>query len=83
MTTFAWRTTNENEGEAWTMNAVYYIDALSMAVPYCHIVVPDREMASPPSRSHAAERHGIQITTSLSVFPTLSRELAGSEVWPT
>ena len=53
----------------WSMNAVHDIDALSMAVPYCHIVVPDREMASLLSRSRAAERHGTRIITALSDLP--------------
>jgi hypothetical protein len=37
-----------------TMNAIHDIDALSMAVPYCHIVVPDREMADLLSLRHRA-----------------------------
>ena len=53
----------------WNMNAVHDIDALSMAVPYCHVVVPDREMASLLSRSRAAERHGTQIITALPHLP--------------
>ena len=32
------------------MNAIHYIDALNMVVPYCH-VVPDREMTNLLSRS--------------------------------
>jgi hypothetical protein len=53
----------------WSMNAVHDIDALSMAVPYCHVVVPDREMASLLSRSRAAERHRTQIITALPDLP--------------
>jgi hypothetical protein len=53
----------------WSLNAVHDIDALSMAVAYCHVVVPDREMASLLSRSRAAERHGTQIITALSDLP--------------
>jgi hypothetical protein len=34
-----------NPAKLWSTNAIHEIDALSMAVPYCHIVVPDREMA--------------------------------------
>ena len=34
-----------NPAKPWSMNAIHDIDALSMAVPYCHVVVPDREMA--------------------------------------
>lgn len=60
----------------WSMNAVHDIDALSMAVPYCHIVVPDREMASLLSRSRAAERYGAQIITALPDLPDVLSGLA-------
>lgn len=59
------------------MNAVHDIDALSMAVPYCHVVVPDREMASLLSRSRAAERHGTQIIAALPNLPDALSGLAG------
>ncbi len=58
-----------NAAKPWSMNAVHDIDALSMAVPYCHVVVPDREMASLLSRSRAAERHGTQIIAALPDLP--------------
>jgi hypothetical protein len=58
-----------NAAKPWSMNTVHDIDALSMAVPYCHVVVPDREMASLLSRSRAAERHGTQIITALLDLP--------------
>ena len=61
----------------WTMNAIHDIDALSMAVPYCHVVVPDREMASLLSRSRAAERHGTQIIAALPDLPDALPDLAG------
>ena len=48
------------------MNAVHGIDAVSMAVPYCHVVSSSRtETASLLSRSRAAQRHGTQIITAL------------------
>jgi hypothetical protein len=53
----------------WSINTVHDIDALSMAVPYCHVVVPDREMASLLSRSRAADRHGTHIVTALAELP--------------
>lgn len=61
----------------WTMNAIHDIDALSKAVPYCHVVVPDREMASLLSRSRAAERHGTQIIAALPDLPDALPDLAG------
>jgi hypothetical protein len=66
-----------NAAKPWSMNAVHDIDALSMAVPYCHVVVPDREMASLLSRSHAAERHGTQVIPALRDLPDALRGLAG------
>ncbi|MBL7487178.1 hypothetical protein I6A60_08560 [Frankia sp. AgB1.9] len=60
----------------WSMNAVHDIDALSMAVPYCHVVVPDREMASLLARSHTAERHGTVIIAGLTDLPDALRGLA-------
>jgi hypothetical protein len=65
-----------NATKPWTMNAIHDIDALSMAVPYCHIVVPDREMTSLLSRSGAGPRHGTKIITTLSGLPDALRELA-------
>ena len=56
-------------GKPWSMNAIHDIDALSMAVPYCHVVVPDSEMASLLSRSRAAERYQTQIITALPDLP--------------
>lgn len=60
----------------WTMNAVHDIDALSMAVPYCHVVVPDREMASLLSRSGTGSHYGTKIVTTLSELPDILPELA-------
>jgi hypothetical protein len=60
----------------WSMNAVHDIDALSLAVPYCHVVVPDREMASLLSRSRAAERYGTQIIAALPDLPDALPDLA-------
>jgi len=45
------------------MNAIHDIDALSMAVPYCHVVVPDREMDNLLSRSGTGPRYGTKINT--------------------
>ncbi len=65
-----------NAAKPWTMNAIHDIDALSMAVPYCHVVVPDREMASLLSRSRTAERHGTQIIAALPDLPDALPRLA-------
>jgi hypothetical protein len=65
-----------NATKPWTMNAIHDIDALSMAVPYCHIVVTDREMTSLLRRSGTGPRHGTRIITTLSELPDALPELA-------
>lgn len=64
-----------NPSKPWTMNPIHDIDALSMAVPYCHIVVPDREMADLMSRSGTGQRYGTKIITDLSALPDALPEL--------
>ncbi|WP_217561735.1 hypothetical protein [Streptomyces sp. GbtcB6] len=58
-----------NHTKAWTVNALHDIDALSMAVPYCHVVVPDREMADFLSRSRAGQRNGTRVLSRLRHLP--------------
>ncbi|MFF4802242.1 hypothetical protein ACFY1U_28205 [Streptomyces sp. NPDC001351] len=58
-----------NHTKAWTVNALHDIDALSMAVPYCHVVVPDREMADFLSRSRAGQRNGTRVLSRLRDLP--------------
>jgi hypothetical protein len=53
----------------WKVNALHDIDALSMAVPYCHVVVPDREMADLRSRSRAGQRNGTRVLSRLRDLP--------------
>lgn len=45
----------------WTRNPLHDIDALAHAIPYCDIVVPDREMINLLSRSKTAEAFGTTI----------------------
>ncbi len=65
-----------NASKSWSENAIHDIDALSIAVPYCHVVVPDREMATLLARSHAAERHGTLILAGLAGVPAALHQLA-------
>jgi hypothetical protein len=53
----------------WTPNAIHDIDALSEAVPYCHVVVPDGEMADLMSRSKVERRTGTKIIHKLRQLP--------------
>jgi hypothetical protein len=58
-----------NPAKPWSMNAILDIDALSMAMPYCHVVVPDSEMADLLPLSGAGPRHGTKVITRLSDLP--------------
>jgi hypothetical protein len=64
-----------NPAKPWSMNSIHDIDALSIAMPYCHVVVPDREMASLLARSGAGPRYGTKVITSLSGLPGVLLEL--------
>jgi hypothetical protein len=55
--------------KTWTMNAVHDIDALSMAVPYCHVVVCDAEMAHFLARAKTGQRHGTAVVPKLPDLP--------------
>jgi len=73
-----------NASKTWTVNALHDIDAMSMAVPYCHVVVPDKEMASLMARSKAGERNGTQVLRQMQQLPdvlsaltTRAREIGG------
>jgi hypothetical protein len=62
----------------WTMNAVNDIDAVSLAVPYCHVVVPDKQMAHFLTTSRAGERNQTQIVRKLTDQPDLLPDLASA-----
>lgn len=54
-----------NATRTWTVNALHDIDALSMALPYCHVVVADKDAADMLRRSRAGERHGTEVFSRL------------------
>jgi RsiW-degrading membrane proteinase PrsW (M82 family) len=54
--------------KAWAMNAVYDIKALSMAVPYCHVVC-DAEMAHFLARAKTAQRHDTTVLPKFADLP--------------
>ncbi|MFD8296600.1 hypothetical protein ACFV13_10305 [Streptomyces bauhiniae] len=70
----------------WTSNAVHDIDALSGAVPYCHVVVPDGEMADFLSRSKVQRRIGTRIIHKvpqlLDVLTDLTDEAVAADLDP-
>jgi hypothetical protein len=54
-----------NATRTWTVNDLHDIDSLSLAVPYCHVVVADKEMAHMIRRSGADKRHGTSVLSRL------------------
>jgi hypothetical protein len=72
-----------NVTKIWTMNAIHDIDALSLAVPYCHAVVPGREMPHLLARSRSGERCGSQIARHLNELPGMLPELVSRPSPPT
>jgi hypothetical protein len=60
-----------NAATTRTMNAIHDIDALSLAVPYCQVVVPDKEMGDFLARSGAGERNQTRIIRRLAELPDL------------
>jgi hypothetical protein len=61
---------HRNPQTRWTANRIFYIDALAVAVPYCDLVVTDREA------SHALHAEGVPERLGTEVMATLS-DLAG------
>ncbi|MCM8554262.1 hypothetical protein [Streptomyces sp. STCH 565 A] len=65
-----------NAAKEWDLNTVHDIDAVSLAVPYCHVVVPDREIADLLGRSKAGPRNGTHVLRGLRGLPDLLADLA-------
>jgi hypothetical protein len=61
-----------NSSNTWTVNDLHDIDALSIAVPYCHVVVPDKAMADSLHRVGADRRHSTVVLRHLGELPTAS-----------
>ncbi|WP_406323767.1 hypothetical protein [Streptomyces sp. NBC_01637] len=64
-----------NAAKKWDLNTVHDIDAVSLAVPYCHAVVPDREIADLLGRSKAGPRNGTHVVRGLGDLPDLLADL--------
>lgn len=67
-----------NESTAWRVNHLHDIDAMSLAVPYCHVVVPDKQIADLLSRSRAGERHQTTVVRRLADLPAILDDLISS-----
>lgn len=53
---------HRNNQRGWMQNDIYDTDAMSIAVPYCTVVVADRAVADALRRVKTGERHGTFIT---------------------
>jgi hypothetical protein len=64
-----------NSQRTWTDNHLHDIDALSVAVPYCRLVVTDKDAAASLARTKAGERNGTVILSRLADVPDVLRTL--------
>ncbi|RZU36706.1 hypothetical protein EV284_4209 [Streptomyces sp. BK022] len=69
-----------NAARKWNRNTVHDIDAVSRAVPYCHVVVPDREIADLVGRSEAGPRNGTYVLRGLRDLPDVLADLTTQAV---
>lgn len=64
----------------WTLNHLHDVDALSLAVPYCRVVITDRDVAARAHQAQVGRHHGTLITARLddlvAVLPSLRAEAA-------
>ena len=65
-----------NAGREWTWNMLRDIDALSLAIPYCHVVVADRDAAAIARHTRAPARYGATVISNLRELPDLLTELS-------
>lgn len=64
-----------DRGRSWTWNMVNDIDALSIAIPYCRLVITDRDAAGIARRTGADLRHGTTVISDLDALPELLDDL--------
>ncbi len=56
---------HRNPNHPWTRNDIFDIDAMSTVLPYCDVVVTDKEMTSHVDRTALAERLDTKVLSSL------------------
>ena len=66
---------HRNNQRGWARNDVYDTDAMSIAVPYCAVVVADRAVRDALRRVKAGERTGTLITANLEKFAEVLPEM--------
>ncbi|KQO09880.1 hypothetical protein ASF06_06415 [Agreia sp. Leaf244] len=65
-----------NPSRPWTWNMLRDIDALSVAVPLCDVVICDRDALHQLRRSGAPDRYGTTVTEKIEDLPDLLTDLA-------
>jgi hypothetical protein len=68
-----------NKNRNWSWNMLRDIDALSIAVPYCHIVIADKDAVALLDRTGADRRHQTIVTASIKDLPDLLEQLSPAE----
>jgi hypothetical protein len=66
---------HRNNQRGWAKNDVYDTDAMSIAVPYCAVVVTDKAAADALNRARAGERLGTFITAKLAELSEVLPEM--------
>lgn len=64
-----------NRQRSWTVNMLHDIDALSHVIPYCHVVVADRDAVDLLRRTRAHDRSGTAVVSQLSELRSLLPDL--------
>lgn len=64
-----------NSQQSWSDNAVRDIDAMGVAVPYCDVVLPDKQVADWLVRSGAQTRFNTQVIRRLHDLPSVLESL--------
>lgn len=59
----------QNPARSWSHNMVRDIDALSLAIPYCHAVVADKDAAAFVRRARVDSQYGTTVLSDLSTLP--------------
>lgn len=67
-----------NKGRSWSWNMLRDIDALSLAIPYCHVVVTDKDAADLLRRTGASTRHDTSVVAKLHSLPELLDDITSS-----
>ncbi len=66
---------HRNNQRGWAKNDIYDTDAMSIAVPYCAVVVTDKAAADALNRVRAGDRQGTFITAKLTALAEVLPEM--------